>query len=50
MVVIRILSHKSLNSLNLGLVALVYYTPMVGGVGPDGMVLFEFVVFVVVVV
>jgi hypothetical protein len=30
--------------------ALVYCTPVVGGVGDDVMVLFEFVVFVVVVV
>ena len=43
-------SHKSQDFAELGLVTFVYYTPLICGVGGDLMVLFELVVFVVVVV
>jgi hypothetical protein len=39
-VVMRVLIHKSLNSLNVGFVALVWYTPVFGGVGGNMKVLF----------
>ena len=37
------------NKVTVGIIALVYCTPVFGGVGGDGMVLFEWVVFMLVV-
>ena len=42
--------YQNFNKVTVGIFALVYCTQVVGGVGGDVMVLFELVIFVVVVV